>query len=194
MHIVSRICWIFAAPCLQFTCLDNICLDKYIIMLYHSNMTNDELQTHGLYDHTGYWLRRLSNLVHHTFELALAEYGVTVAQWNALVAIYNGDATTPFDLARFIDIDSGAVTRLVDRLVEKQLLVRVPATEDRRSIRLELTAKGRELVPQLVQRADTNDQQFFGALTSAEHRQLKALMNKLLSANGIAVPDQWRTS
>ena len=154
---------------------------------------NNEIQTNGLHDHTGYWLRRLSNLVHHTFELALAEYGVTVAQWNALVTIYNGDATTPFDLARFIDIDSGAVTRLVDRLVEKQLLARVPVSEDRRSIRLELTAKGLQLVPQLVQCADTNDQQFFDALTEEEHRQLKALMSKLLTANGIATPDKWRT-
>ncbi len=177
---------------LEFICHGNICLDKYIIMLYHRSMNND-IHTNGLHDHTGYWLRRLSNLVHHTFELALANYGVTVAQWNALVAIYNGDATTPFDLARFIDIDSGAVTRLVDRLVEKQLLIRIPDSEDRRSIRLELTDKGRELVPQLVQRADTNDQQFFGTLTSEEHQQLKALMSKLLIANSIATPDKWRT-
>lgn len=154
----------------------------------------DILQTSGLHDHTGYWLRRLSNMVHHSFELALADYGVTVAQWNVLVAIFKGDATTPFDLARFIDIDTGAVTRLVDRLVEKQLLVRIPDTEDRRSIRLELTAKGQQLVPQLVQRADANDRRFFAALTPDEHRQLKALMGKLLVANDITVPPQWENS
>lgn len=151
-----------------------------------------EISTSGLYDHTGYWLRRLSNLVHQTFERALAEHGVTVAQWNALVAIYHGDAATPFELARFIDIDTGAVTRLVDRLVEKRLLDRFPDPKDRRSIRLELTQRGQQLVPQLVQLADENDRRFFGPLTVAEHQQLKALISTLLTAHGIPAPSSWR--
>lgn len=153
---------------------------------------NKEIPTSGLYDHTGYWLRRLSNLVHQTFERALAEHDVTVAQWNALVAIHHGDATTPFDLARFIDIDTGAVTRLVDRLVEKRLLERVPDPKDRRSVQLELTDRGRLLVPKLVQLADENDRLFFGSLSAAEHRQLKDLISTLLGAHGISTPASWR--
>ncbi|HEU5383756.1 MAG TPA: MarR family transcriptional regulator [Ktedonobacteraceae bacterium] len=151
-----------------------------------------ELSTSGLYDHTGYWLRRLSNLVHQTFERALAEHGVTVAQWNVLVAIFHGDAATPFDLARFIDIDTGAVTRLVDRLVEKRLLDRCPDPKDRRSIRLVLTDKGQQLIPQLVQIADENDRQFFGPLTLEEHQQLKALISTLLAAHGLPMPSSQR--
>jgi MarR family transcriptional regulator, organic hydroperoxide resistance regulator len=151
-----------------------------------------QISTSGLHDHTGYWLRRLSNLVHETFERVLAEHDVTVAQWNVLVAIYHGDAATPFDSARFIDIDAGAVTRLVDRLVEKRLLDRFPDPKDRRSIRLELTERGQQLVPQLVQLADENDRLFFGPLTLAEHQQLKALISTLLTAHGIPTPSSWR--
>ncbi len=109
-----------------------------------------------------------------------------------LVALYRGDATTPLDLARFIDIDTGAITRLVDRLVLKGLIVRVTDVTDRRSIRLELTEKGKLLVPQLIQRADENDQQFFNALTPSEHAQLKALIGKLLAVNGIETPEPYR--
>lgn len=148
--------------------------------------------TSGLYDHTGYWLRRLSNLVHQTFERKLAAYDITVAQWNALIALYHGDATTPLELAQFITIDTGAVTRLVDRLVQKELLTRIADPADRRSIRLELTEKGRLLAPQLVQIADENDRQFFSVLTSEEHRQLKELVGKLLAAHGISSSEQWQ--
>lgn len=153
---------------------------------------NTKPLTSGLYDHTGYWLRRLSNLVHQTFERKLAAYDITVAQWNALVAIYHGDATTPLELAQFITIDSGAVTRLVDRLEQKGLLTRIADHADRRSIRLELTEKGRLLAPQLVQVADENDQQFFSVLAPAEHRQLKELVGKLLVAYGIPTSEQWQ--
>ncbi len=149
---------------------------------------SEELSNSGLRDHTGYWLHRLANLVHHTFEHALSEYDVTVAQWNVLVVVYRGDAVTPFDVARFIDIDTGAVTRLVDRLIEKQLLVRQPDPTDRRSIRLTLTDKGQQLVPKLVQVADENDRQFFTMLTPTEYQQLSALMGKLLAAHDIVMP------
>jgi DNA-binding MarR family transcriptional regulator len=40
---------------------------------------------------------------------------VTVAQWNVLVTVYHGHATTT-EVARYIAIDPGAVSRLVDRL------------------------------------------------------------------------------
>jgi DNA-binding MarR family transcriptional regulator len=162
-----------------------------MIMGYYCCM-NEHQTNSGLYDHTGYWLRRLSNLVHQTFERKLADFDITVSQWNVLVALYRGDATTPLDLARFIDIDTGAVTRLVDRLVLKGLIVRVTDVTDRRSIRLELTEKGKQLVPQLIQRADENDQQFFNALTPSEHDQLKGLIGKLLAANGIETPEPYR--
>jgi DNA-binding MarR family transcriptional regulator len=148
----------------------------------------------GLRDHTGYWLRRLSNLVHQTFERKLAEFDITVSQWNVLVAIYRDDARTPLELARFIDIDTGAVTRLVDRLALKGLIMRVADATDRRSICLELTEKGKQLVPQLIQRADLNDQQFFSVLTPSEHEQLKMMIGKLLSANGIETAERWRSS
>lgn len=153
---------------------------------------NTEPSASGLYDHTGYWLRRLSNLVHQTFEHKLAAHGITVAQWNALIAIYHGDATTPLDLARFITIDTGAVTRLVDRLAQKGLLTRIADPADRRSIRLELSEKGRLLTPQLVQIADENDRQFFSPLAPTEHRQLKELVGKLLAAHGIPTSEQWQ--
>lgn len=161
-------------------------------MLCYACSMSEERTTSGLYDHTGYWLRRLSNLVHQTFEEVLADHNVTVAQWNVLVAIHHGDATTPFEIASFINIDTGAVTRLVDRLVEKGLLIRLPDPEDRRSIQLKLTDSGCELVPRLVQIADQNDQLFFGTLSTSDHRKLKELIDKVLAAHGIHTPSTWR--
>lgn len=141
----------------------------------------------GLHDHTGYWLNRLRGLVHGGFEAALAGQGVTVAQWAVLVTIYRGDAVAPGDVARFVDIDAGAMTRLVDRLEAKGLLRRAPG-EDRRSIRLELTPEARELVPRLSALADANDAAFFGALSAEEHAALRRLLGKLLSSHGVEPP------
>lgn len=134
----------------------------------------------GLRDHVGYWLRRLSDEVHGRFERQLAGHGVTVAQWNVLVSVYHGDAATTSEVARHVAIDAGAVSRLVDRLVEKGLMARAPDPTSRRRVQLMLTAEGRELVPSLIRLADENDALFFGGLPPAERVGLMELLQRLM--------------
>jgi DNA-binding MarR family transcriptional regulator len=135
----------------------------------------------GLRDHVGYWLRRLSDEVHTSFERQLAAHDVTVAQWNVLVTVYRGDATTTGEAARFIGIDPGAVSRLVDRLAAKKLITRSADPQSRRSLRLELTPAGQALVPVLIGIADQNDTAYFGGLPPTEQTELVRLLRQLLS-------------
>ncbi|GAA0664818.1 MarR family transcriptional regulator [Kitasatospora atroaurantiaca] len=137
--------------------------------------------TSGLRDHLGYWLRRLSDEVHGRFEKELARHDVTVSQWAVLVTVHRGDAVTTREVARFIDIDPGAVSRLVDRLAAKGLITREPDPASRRSLRLTLTETGRELVPRLAEIADRNDAYFFGALEPGTRAQLEARIRQLLA-------------
>jgi DNA-binding MarR family transcriptional regulator len=147
--------------------------------------------TSRLTDHTGYWLNRLRTAVHTSFERGLAEHGITVAQWNVLIALYQGDAATPLELATLIGIDTGAITRLADRLVAKELIDRATDPADRRSVTLTLTTKGRAMAPLLAAVADRNDDGFFAVLTPDQRRQFEELLGILLRAHGIDVPDQW---
>jgi MarR family transcriptional regulator, organic hydroperoxide resistance regulator len=137
----------------------------------------------GLHDHVGYWLRRLSDEVHTSFERQIAARGVTVAQWNVLVTVYHRQATTTAAVAQFIGIDPGAVSRLVDRLADKGLMTRSPDPESRRRLQLSLTDAGRALVPDLIRIADQNDEAFFGALPPGERAALLRLLKQLLPAD-----------
>jgi DNA-binding MarR family transcriptional regulator len=148
-------------------------------------------QASGLHDHSGYWLDRLRGLVHDSFEALIAEHGVTVAQWSVLITLYRGEASTPAELARFIDVDPGAMTRLLDRLEAKGLLHRVRAVTDRRTVSLELTEKGLALTPRLATLADENDRVFFGTLTEAEQGAFRHYLAKLLTSQGLAPPSSW---
>jgi len=48
----------------------------------------------------------------------------------------------PAELARWLQVDAGAMTRLLDRLEKKGLCKRVRCTDDRRVVRVELTPEG----------------------------------------------------
>lgn len=136
----------------------------------------------GLRTHLGYWLRRLSDEVHLRFERQLAERGVSVAQWNVLVSLYRGEGRTVGEIAGFIETDVAAVSRLVDRLTDKGLVVRGPDPDSRRRTLLTLTPAAEQLVPHLIAIADANDEAFFGSLSDDRRSELTDLLQRLLPA------------
>lgn len=139
---------------------------------------------HSLRDDIGYWLNRLRMVVHASFEKKLTSYGITVPQWCVLVSLFNKDADSVGSLASFIDVDKGSISRVVEQLVQLDLVERVEG-KDRRSIVVKLTSEGKALSPKLIQCAKTNEDEFFSILNSKEKGSLKHLLSRLLNNAGI---------
>jgi len=135
--------------------------------------------------HLGYWLRFVSNHVSQAFARRLVASGVTVAEWVMLREMFDVAELAPSELAERTGLTRGAVSKLVERLVEKKLMRRDAADDDGRSQRVALTGAGRRIVPKLAATADENDEEFFSALSKAEREALRALMKKLVRANGL---------
>lgn len=129
--------------------------------------------------HIGFWMRRVSNQVSHSFARKLEASGVTVAEWVVLREMYGGDETTsPSAVAELTGLSRGAVSKLISRLLAKRLVTRKESAGDRRYQDIELTAAGVALVPQLASLADENDEEFFGVLSRFERKTLTALLKK----------------
>ncbi|MFI5972872.1 MarR family winged helix-turn-helix transcriptional regulator [Streptomyces sp. NPDC051452] len=143
--------------------------------------------TSGLHDHLGYWLRRLSDEVHSRFESELSRHDVTVSQWGVMISVHHGHDTTKA-VAAHMDIDPGAVSRLVDRLAVKGLIRREPDPASRRTVRLVLTGQGQALVPVLAELADRNDAHYFGSLDAGQRRQLEEWIRRLVGQTHPAPP------
>lgn len=93
----------------------------------------------------GYLARRVAQLSSTGLEPVFAPEGVTLIQWQALVAIYFDRGQTCAGLARELAYDKGATTRLVDTLVDKGWVNRDRDDRDRRVVNLSLTPAGEEL-------------------------------------------------
>lgn len=136
-----------------------------------------------LEDHLGYWLRCLSNFVSHRFADRLARQDVTVAQWVVLRTLYDCDGATLNQAAEKVGVDKSSLSRMVERLVQKDLVTRSEGG-DRRSVGLRLTPGGKKTVLQLAALADENDQAFFQALSLRQRAQFLKTIKHLLTANG----------
>jgi DNA-binding MarR family transcriptional regulator len=142
----------------------------------------------NLETHLGYWLRYVSNQVSHAFSRKVQERGVTVAEWVVLRQLYENEAK-PSALAERLGLTRGAISKLADRLAAKELITREAGTDDGRSQRLALTAKGCAMVPMLAALADQNDEEFFGHLDPSAREAIKAAMKKIVRSKGLrAVP------
>lgn len=75
---------------------------------------------------------------------AIAErLGVTTTELEVLGTLVARGALSAGDLARRTGLTSGAVTRLIDRLVERGIVRRLPDAADRRRVLVEVTAAAR---------------------------------------------------
>jgi len=140
--------------------------------------------TSSLEDHVGYWLRYVSNHVSHAFARKVETQGVTVAEWVILRHMFDSGAVNPSQLAQSVGLTRGAVSKLVERLCQKQLATRSASTGDRRFQTITLTTAGQKIVPRLAQLADENDREFFGHLPPEQKHSLITLLQDIVRQQG----------
>jgi len=98
----------------------------------------------------GYLIKRVRSMLSMAVEREIAEHDVTYEQWGVLLMILTKRGDTAAVLARGMECDTGSMTRMLDRLEAKDLIVRTRSTDDRRRVQLELTASGKRLAERLV--------------------------------------------
>ncbi len=93
-------------------------------------------------DSVGYMMKRILGSIVVQADRRLEVHSLTNAQWGPLMRLQTTGGSTVAELARWLNVDAGAMTRLLDRLEKKNLCKRVRSTEDRRVVHVELTADG----------------------------------------------------
>jgi MarR family transcriptional regulator, organic hydroperoxide resistance regulator len=81
---------------------------------------------------------------------AMRPLGLTAAQADALLVIGQAGPLSLNQLGDLLIAEAGHPSRLVDRLVEADLVERRPAADDRRRVELSLTARGRRLQKRIL--------------------------------------------
>ncbi len=96
----------------------------------------------------GFAINKARNLLVTEMDAALKELDITSQQMGILLSLRSGVATTPFELSKLLGIDTGLMTRMLDKLETKGLLERSRSIEDRRVVNLTLTKEGEAVAEQ----------------------------------------------
>ncbi|MEO6602620.1 MAG: MarR family transcriptional regulator [Polyangiaceae bacterium] len=139
----------------------------------------------GLEAHLGYWLRFVSNHVSHAFKVKVERHGVTVAEWVVMRALFDENGIKPSHLSEKIGLTRGAISKLLERLATKGLVVVRSDVTDGRAQVITLSASGLRLVPKLAALADENDTETFGHLKEKQRAMLFSTLKSIVDHLGL---------
>lgn len=143
-------------------------------------------ETYRSEDSVGYLMKRIVGSIVGLADERLQPHGLTHAQWGPLLMLEKHGRQPVADLVRRLDVDAGAMTRLLDRLEKKGLCLRTRCTVDRRVVQVELTADGASAIREVPGVLAAVMNEHLAGFSPAEFEALKALLQRLLM-NGEAL-------
>lgn len=106
---------------------------------------------------------------------------ITHSQWFILKILEHFKTRSVKDMAETLGVSSSAATQLLDGLVREGLVMRKEDPSDRRSVKLELSTKGKKHIS-VANEARLNEMaELFDALTDKELGEYLRLQRKILS-------------
>jgi DNA-binding MarR family transcriptional regulator len=135
-------------------------------------------------DMPGHLARRFQQIAVAVFltEVEDAGYDFTPVQYAALAAIGINQGIDQVTLAGLIAYDRTTITGVVDRLVQKGLVVRRESSRDRRARELKITEAGRRTLRGVTPAVEVAQQIMLRGLTEREAKEFMRLLQKATAA------------
>jgi DNA-binding MarR family transcriptional regulator len=135
-------------------------------------------ETFMLTQSVGFTLAKARNMLMAEMDAALKDLDISSQQMGILHSLANGLAATPFELSKLLAIDTGLMTRMLDKLETKGLLKRSRSVDDRRVVNLTLTEKGEAVAARIPEIAPQVLNARLKKFTKAEFEELRRLLRK----------------
>lgn len=143
---------------------------------------------HAVCDSVSYLLHQVMFAMRRDIEQRMCAHTLTAAQWYPLWKLKISAGMTAQALAREMDVDAGAMTRLLDRLEAKGLVARARSSTDRRVVDLALTAAGEAVAGHVPSTLAAVNNWYLRGFSHHEWTQLRGLLTRMLANAGSPPP------
>ncbi|HBL25869.1 MAG TPA: MarR family transcriptional regulator [Acidobacteria bacterium] len=138
---------------------------------------------------------RTADVVRRFLARVLEPYDVTPQQYNVLRILRGAgaDGLPTLTIGERMLEDSPGVTRLIDRLVQKELVTRARSKEDRRQVLCRITPAGLDLLARMDGPVNAHDGATLYMLTEDEQKVLIRLLDRI-RAGHVRTDDSTQTT
>ena len=128
----------------------------------------------------GFMLTKARNMLTADMDAAVKQLDITNQQMGIILWLSRGIAATPFEMSKHLSIDTGLMTRMLDKLEAKGLLTRSRSNLDRRVVDLTLTTKGEAIAAEIPDIALPVFNRRLRNFSEAEFKELLRLLGKFI--------------
>lgn len=128
----------------------------------------------------GYLIKQAHLALHRTIDSNMSALDLTAMQWGPLMLLAYGKANTAAEMSRCGGVETSTMTRMLDRLEAKGLLVRKRSESDRRIIYLELTEAGQQLVAKVPDLLASSLNKHLRGFNAEEVATVKSLLRRII--------------
>jgi DNA-binding MarR family transcriptional regulator len=126
-----------------------------------------------------YLLNRAGARIATAFGEEVRPLGATLQIWRVLAALRESDGQRMGDLSATTSIDVSTLTRLVDSMEKKELVVRSRDPADARAVMLYVAPEGRRLTRRLLPIAERYEKVALQGFAAGEAEQLRDALRRL---------------
>jgi DNA-binding MarR family transcriptional regulator len=107
--------------------------------------------------------------------------GMNYTQFKLLFTLHTSGTHKVSDIADILGLTSGAITGIADKLVAEDWISRERASNDRRVVYIALTAKGQEMVDEILESQKETFSSLFNVLPEEDIQHLRRIFSELLA-------------
>jgi DNA-binding MarR family transcriptional regulator len=140
-------------------------------------------------------LARVTRLVEPELRRTFAAHGLDGAAFDVLATLRRSDpphSLTPAELMQSAMVTSGAISQRLDRLESRGLVTRAPSESDGRSVRVQLTTDGLELIDRALPDHVKTESLVLSGLTREQRDTLAGTLRELLESLGDGTDESTR--
>ncbi|WP_036799015.1 MarR family winged helix-turn-helix transcriptional regulator [Photobacterium marinum] len=130
----------------------------------------------------GWMINVVANKASKQFDTELKKHGLTVALWPTMMCLWEEEGITQREIAQKSKVENSTTTRTLDKLEKMGLVERQTDPNSRRSFRIYLTNKGRDLKETLLPVPIAVNQSLLDSLDEDEQLEMIRLLQKMVSA------------
>jgi len=135
-----------------------------------------------------YLLARAGMRMGQAFSKELKPFELSLTEWRVCVALQHKAQQRLSELAAHTATEPSTLSRVVDGLLQRGLLVRERSGDDARALALNLTAEGRDLTQRIIPLAQLYERVSLAGLTSAQAEALRDMLRSIY--DNLAVLDR----
>ncbi|WP_141433206.1 MarR family winged helix-turn-helix transcriptional regulator [Bacillus sp. 03113] len=117
--------------------------------------------------------------VQDKMKIDLNKYGLTWTEFSVLEILYRNGKQTVQQISKAVLLASSSMTYVIDKLQEREYLIRSDCRQDRRTVYVSITDKGKALMDRCIPEHQKFIQDLFQEINLDEKKMMISLLGKI---------------